>query len=119
MFCKPAGPGVGGAFRKRVVSSWPKTDFVLPVCTSSPRISQLSFLFWLVSLPLSWWQKSNRTGVEVRGAVGNEMTPRAAVRSSLNRLPLDCELPLEGPGFDGLAARQLLGKALSVAARHG
>ncbi|MFA9472882.1 MAG: hypothetical protein ACERNK_20120, partial [Deltaproteobacteria bacterium] len=53
-------------------------------------------------------QNSNRTGVPARGAAGDEMAPTARVRALLNRLPLICELPLEGPGFDGLAERQLL-----------
>ena len=71
------------------------------------RFSQLSFLFWVVSLPFSSRQKPNRTGVAVRGSAGNEMTPCAGVRSLLNRSPVVCELPFEGPGFDGLAEREL------------
>ena len=69
--------------------------------------SSSSLLFWLASLLLSM-QKSNRTGVAVRGAAGNEMAPTARVRGLLNRLPLIGEFPLEGPRFDGLAERELL-----------
>jgi hypothetical protein len=54
------------------------------------------------SLPLSSLKNSNRTGVAVSCAAGDEMTPRAGVRRLLNRLPLICELSSEGPRFDGL-----------------
>jgi hypothetical protein len=37
----------------------------------------------------------------------------------LNRRPLDSELVLECPGFDGLAERQLFYELLSVPAGHG
>jgi hypothetical protein len=71
------------------------------------------------SLPLSSLKKSNRTGVAVRDAAGDEMAPRAGVRCLLNRLSLIREIPPEGARFDGLAERQLLSKAFSVAARYG
>ena len=45
------------------------------------------------------------------------MTPRAGVPGLLNRRPLDPERPLEGPGFDGLAERQLFQESFPVAAR--
>lgn len=60
------------------------------------------------SLPLSSLKKSNRAGVAVRGAAGDEMAPRAGVRCLLNRPSLIRELPPEGARFDGLAERQLL-----------
>ena len=62
----------------------------------------------VASFLLSSTQKSNGTGVVVCGATGDEMTPAAGVRGLLNRRPLICELPLEGPRFDGLAERELL-----------
>jgi hypothetical protein len=46
--------------------------------------------------------KSNRTGVAVRGAAGDEMAPTARVWGLLNRSPLIGELALEGPRFDML-----------------
>jgi len=52
--------------------------------------------------------KSNRTGVAVRGAAGDEMAPTARVWGPLNRSPLIGELAPEGPRFDGLAERELL-----------
>ena len=78
--------------------------------------SRRSALFFLrapgeipwASFQLSSRQKSNRTGVAVRGAAGDEMAPTARVRGLLNRLPLVCELALEGARFDGLAERELL-----------
>ena len=57
--------------------------------------------------------------VAVCGATGDETTPCAGVRNLLNRAPLGCEPPLEGPGFDGLAERQLLQESFPVAAGHG
>ncbi len=66
-------------------------------------ISEAPIVILVASFLLSSLHPSNRTVVVARGAAGNEMTPRAGVRSLLNRLPLICELPLEGPRFDGLA----------------
>jgi hypothetical protein len=60
------------------------------------------------SLPVSSLQKSNRTGVAVRGAAGYEIAPRAGVGRLLNWPSLIRELPPEGARFDGLAERQLL-----------
>jgi hypothetical protein len=54
------------------------------------------------SLPLSLLKKSNRTGVAVCGAAGDEMTPRAGMLGLLNRRSLDCEPLFEGPSFDGV-----------------
>ena len=84
--------------------------FGSPICAStpSPCISQLPFLVGTASLTLSSLCKSNRTSVALCGPSGDEVTPGARVRSLLNRPPLDRELTLEGPGFDGLAERQLL-----------
>jgi hypothetical protein len=65
-----------------------------------------------ISLPLSSTEKSNRTSVAVCDATGDEMTPCAGVRCLLNRPPLGCERPLEGPGFDRLAERQFVLKAV-------
>jgi len=71
-------------------------------------ISEAPIVILAASFLLSSLHKSHHTGVAVRGAAGDEMTPRARVRGLLNRLPLICELPHEGPGFDDLAERQLL-----------
>jgi hypothetical protein len=60
------------------------------------------------SLPLSSLKKANRTGVAVRSATGDEMTPCAGVRCLLNCPSLIRELPPEGARFDGLADHQLL-----------
>jgi hypothetical protein len=54
------------------------------------------------SLPLSLLKKSNRTGVAVCGAAGDEMTPRAGMPGLLNRRSLHCEPLFEGPSFDGV-----------------
>jgi len=61
----------------------------------------------------------NRTVVALRRAASDEMTPRAGVRSFLNRLSLSGESAPERPGVDRLAERELLGEALSVVPRHG
>jgi hypothetical protein len=53
------------------------------------------------------------------GESDDEMKPCAGARSLLNRPPLGCERPLEGPGFDGLAERQLFQESFPVAAGHG
>ena len=67
-------------------------------------ISEAPIVILMASFLLSSPHTSNRTGVAIRAAAGYEMTPRARVRGLLNRLPLVCELPLEGPGFDRLAS---------------
>ena len=56
------------------------------------------------------WKFDSEKGLSLltRGRLCERWTPRAGVRSVLNRPPLDCERPREGPGFDGLAKRQLL-----------
>jgi hypothetical protein len=66
-------------------------------------LSEAPIVILVASFLLSSPHTSNRTGVAARDAAGNEMTPRARVRGLLNRLPLICELPLEGPRFDSLA----------------
>ena len=71
-------------------------------------LSKAPIVIPVASFLLSSGQKSNRPGVASRGAAGDEMAPTARVRGLLNRLPLVCELALEGPGFDGLAVRKLL-----------
>jgi len=59
------------------------------------------------SLPLSSLKKSNRTGVAVRDAAGDEMAPRAGVRCLLNRLSLSGEPAPEIPDVDTLAKCEL------------
>jgi hypothetical protein len=86
---------------ERGLVSYPSRRSALFFLRAPGEIPWASFL-------LSPRQKSNRTGVAVRGASGNELTPTARVRGFLNRLSLVCELALEGPRFDGLAERKLL-----------
>ena len=71
-------------------------------------ILEAPIVILVASFLFSSRQKSNRTGVAVRGAAGHEMAPTARVWGLLNRLPLICELPPEAPRFDGLAERELL-----------
>jgi hypothetical protein len=64
-------------------------------------------------------KESNGAGIAVSGAAGDEVAPGARMPGLLDRLPLDRELSLEGPRFDGLSQGELLYELFSVAARHG
>ena len=56
---------------------------------------------------LSADNKANGAAIALGRACGDEVAPGAGMPGLLNRRPLDGELSLEGPGFDGLSKRKL------------
>jgi hypothetical protein len=71
------------------------------------------------AFPLSSLSKSNRAGVALRGATGDEMSPRARVPGLLDGYPLDREFSPQSSSFHGLPKRESSRKLASIAGRHG
>ena len=88
----------------------PRLAFGSPNWISTPLLNLTTpFPRWTGRVPAAGSSEGESRGPRaLGGATGDEVAPGAQMPGLLNRLPLVCELSLEGPGFDGVAERQLL-----------